>query len=120
MAADKRYLTGVADAFSSVEAHDLKVEKLRMHPSDFADMRKNCDLGTLDLNTNPVIQSDGTWVSASLWGADVVMDKKCQPKHYELISMKGERKDVVCASRMKMVPEDCGDPNCLVEAVHDL
>lgn len=93
-----------------VEAKDQRVEKVRMHPSDYNMIRKNA----------PVYGPADAAAVSRLFGAELEVDRNCHPKHYEVMSVDGTVKTVVCTSRCGLVEEDCGDLMCLVEAVHDL
>lgn len=62
----------LADAFASIERHDLRVAHIFMNAKDFSDFRK-WDRDTLD----PVTQADllKTGVMANLWGAQMVASR---------------------------------------------
>lgn len=102
----------VERVFTPVESEDWKVEKIIMHPAEFAELQEHARLDSLDLVTEPAVLRTG--LRAHLFGTSVYADRSCRKGHYEVrYGNTCELKSVVCLSK------DCPDLECIVDAVHD-
>jgi hypothetical protein len=86
----------LADAFSLVERHDLRVARVYMHARDFADIRK-FGRDILDIETQATLLKTG--LMGVLYGAQIVVSRLvpvgtvyvcCEPEHFGRIPVRTE------------------------------
>lgn len=102
--------------FLPVEQADWRVEQIRMHPKEFAELQKNAKPDTLDMIAVAELVKAG--YRAHIFGAQVNVSVDYRPDHYEVLFGDLQRKNVVCLRKNEMVGEDCPELDCLVDAVH--
>jgi hypothetical protein len=62
----------IADAFAEVERHDLRVARIYMSATDYADIRK-FGRDILDIESQAVLLKTG--LQATLWGAQIITSR---------------------------------------------
>jgi len=86
----------LADAFSLIERHDLRVARVYMNARDYADLRK-FGRDILDIESQATLLKTG--LMATLWGAQVVTSRlvpvgtiycTCEPEHFGRIPVRTE------------------------------
>lgn len=86
----------LADAFSLVERHDLRVARVYMNARDYADLRK-FGRDILDIESQATLLKTG--LMATLWGAQVITSRLvpvgtiyvcCEPEHFGRIPVRTE------------------------------
>jgi len=86
----------LADAFSLVERHDLRVARIYMNARDYADLRK-FGRDILDIESQATLLKTG--LMATLWGAQIVTSRLvpvgtvyicCEPEHFGRIPVRTE------------------------------
>jgi len=86
----------LADAFSLIERHDLRVARVYMNARDYADLRK-FGRDILDIESQATLLKTG--LMATLWGAQVVTSRLvpvgtvyvcCEPEHFGRIPVRTE------------------------------
>lgn len=86
----------LADAFSLIERHDLRVARVYMNARDYADLRK-FGRDILDIETQATLIKTG--LMATLWGAQVITSRLvpvgtvyvcCEPEHFGRIPVRTE------------------------------
>jgi len=86
----------LADAFSLVERHDLRVARVYMNARDYADLRK-FGRDILDIESQAALLKTG--LMATLWGAQIVTSRLvpvgtvyicCEPEHFGRIPVRTE------------------------------
>lgn len=104
--------------FNPVEQEDWVVEKIVVHPQEWATMRKNYGLEHLDLNVVPELLKVG--IVGSLFNAQIHVDESVQRSHMEVVYGDLKKKNVVCLMSKHLPGAKCGSMDCLVDFVHDL
>jgi len=86
----------LADAFSLIERHDLRVARVYMNARDYADLRK-FGRDILDIEAQATLLKTG--LMATLWGAQVITSRLvpvgtvyccCEPEHFGRIPVRTE------------------------------
>lgn len=86
----------LADAFAQIERHDLRVARVYMHASDYADIRK-FGRDILDIESQAALLKTG--LQATLWGAQIVTSRLvpqgtvyvcCEPEMFGRIPVRTE------------------------------
>jgi len=86
----------LADAFSLIERHDLRVARVYMNARDYADLRK-FGRDILDIESQAILLKTG--LMATLWGAQIVTSRLvpvgtvyvcCEPEHFGRIPVRTE------------------------------
>lgn len=86
----------LADAFAQIERHDLRVARVYMHASDYADIRK-FGRDILDIESQAALLKTG--LQATLWGAQLVTSRLvpqgtvyvcCEPELFGRIPVRTE------------------------------
>lgn len=86
----------LADAFSLIERHDLRVARVFMNARDYADLRK-FGRDILDIETQAVLLKTG--LMGTLWGAQIITSRLvpvgtvyccCEPEHFGRIPVRTE------------------------------
>lgn len=86
----------LADAFSLIELHDLRVARVYMNARDYADLRK-FGRDILDIETQATLLKTG--LMANLWGAQLITSRlvpvgtvyiACEPEHFGRIPVRTE------------------------------
>ena len=86
----------LADAFSLIERHDLRVARVYMNARDYADLRK-FGRDILDIESQATLLKTG--LMATLWGAQVITSRLvpvgtvyvcCEPEHFGRIPVRTE------------------------------
>lgn len=86
----------LADAFSLIERHDLRVARVYMNARDYADIRK---FGRDILDIESQAQLLKTGLQATLWGAQIITSRivpvgtiycTCEPEHFGRIPVRTE------------------------------
>lgn len=86
----------LADAFSLIERHDLRVARVYMNARDYADLRK-FGRDILDIESQATLLKTG--LMATLWGAQIVTSRLvpvgtvyvcCEPEHFGRIPVRTE------------------------------
>lgn len=103
--------------FVPVETGDWVVERINMHPDDFAELQKHVKGDTLDLNAVPELIATG--LRAHLWNASLYVLPEYRKHHYEVVYGDLKLKNTVCLKKNETTREDCPDLQCLVDLVHD-
>lgn len=86
----------LADAFAQIERHDLRVARVYMHATDYADIRK-FGRDILDIESQAALLKTG--LQATLWGAQIVTSRLvpqgtvyvcCEPEMFGRIPVRTE------------------------------
>lgn len=86
----------MADAFAEVERHDLRVARIFMNPTDYADVRK-WGRDILDMESQQILLDTG--LMARLWGAQIITSRLvpvgyvyvcCEPTNFGRIPVRTE------------------------------
>jgi len=86
----------LADAFAEIERHDLRVARIYMNATDYADIRK-FGRDILDTESQAVLLKTG--LQASLWGAQIITSRlvpagftylACEPENFGRIPVRTE------------------------------
>lgn len=86
----------LADAFSQIERHDLRVARIYMHATDYADLRKFGD-NVIDRETQRTLLQTG--LMGVLWGAQIITSRLvpagtvyicAEPEHFGRIPVRTE------------------------------
>ena len=107
----------IETVMAPVETDDWVVERVHMHPVEYAELLKAAQ-GTIDIVNQLAVMKTG--VLAHLFGMEVRVDKKNRRHHYEVVYGDLKLKNVVCLKKNETAKDDCPDLDCLVDAVHDL
>lgn len=104
--------------FTPIEQNDWRVERIDVHPQQWKEFKKNFGPEHLDVNVVPELLKAGH--VGALWGAAVWLDKKLPRGHMVASYGDLEKKHYVCMTAKRAFGVDCGNLDCLVDAVHDL
>lgn len=104
--------------FTPIEQQDWRVEKIIVHPQEWATMTKNLSEEQLDVNVAPEIVKEG--YVGGLWGASVQTDENMQKGHIEAHYADLAKKMCVCLMTKRLSGAECDNPDCLVDYVHGL
>lgn len=86
----------LADAFAEIERHDLRVARIFMNPTDYADVRK-FGRDILDIESQAMLLNTG--LQATLWGAQIITSRLvpvgfvylcCEPENFGRIPVRTE------------------------------
>lgn len=86
----------LADAFSEIEQHDLRVARIYMNAKDYADIRK-FGREILDIESQATLLKTG--LQATLWGAQIIISRLvpagfvyvcCEPEYFGRIPVRTE------------------------------
>lgn len=86
----------LADAFAEIERHDLRVARIFLNPTDYADVRK-FGRDILDIESQAMLLNTG--LQATLWGAQIITSRLvptgfvylcCEPENFGRIPVRTE------------------------------
>ncbi len=96
-----------------------EVKKIKMNPTDYADIRK-FGRDVLDIVTEKEVLKTGHW--GTMFNVDLHVDKKLSPEEFEVTILKNgtEQKVGWCLWCQKPIDGPfCESPKCVIEHVHE-
>lgn len=104
--------------FNPVETQDWIVEKIIVHPQEWALFRKNYGPDHLDMNAVQELRDAGLY--AHLFNANIYVDATKPRGHIEVVYGNLEKTNHVCLMTKRLAGAVCDNLTCLVDYVHDL